>query len=505
MLRWMKNKFRRIEISIQMKLIVVFLVTIAVLFGVNLYIYSNLNEMMVQIEKVYASNTELNELQNILTRVQNDMTEYLNFRQTDQMENYYRDITEYDELVEGLNDKIMDDELLLLEKNIRNMSVRYRTVSELAIKYRRGYDVEKYKENYEKATELYAYIGDHISCLNNKQFSHNSQNYQVLMDTMYRVEQLNQIIFILAGVLTTVLIIWMTQGIIQPLRKLAETANEVAEGNLDVPRIEVFANDEVGVVTKAFNKMVFSIQEYIRRLRQSMETEREMQEKELRMEAHLKDAQLKYLQAQINPHFLFNTLNAGAQLAMMEDAEKTYEYVQNVADFFRYSVKKDYGSVSLYEEIELVDNYIYIINVRFSGEVHFHKQIDKRFLKAAIPAMVLQPIVENCVNHGIRGIDWEGTILLSVYRDNNDICVSVRDNGIGMSREKIRQILSGKVKVSADNKNSNGIGLDNVMNRLTLFYGKEDILQIRSEGQNKGTEFIIRIPIEQEKAGESNV
>ena len=280
------------------------------------------------------------------------------------------------------------------------------------------------------------------------------------------------------------------------MRKLAETANEVAGGNLEVARIEVYANDEVGVVTKAFNKMVLSIQEYIKRLRQSMETERQMQEKELRMEAHLKDAQLKYLQAQINPHFLFNTLNAGAQLAMMEDAERTYEYVQNVADFFRYSVKKDYGSVSLYEEIELVDNYIYIINVRFSGEVHYSKQIDKRLVNASIPAMVLQPIVENCVNHGIRGIDREGKILLSVYRDNNDICVSVKDNGIGMSQDKIHQILSGSVQVSADNKDSNGIGLDNVIKRLALFYGKEDILQIQSDGINQGTEFIIRIPMQ---------
>ena len=150
--------------------------------------------------------------------------------------------------------------------------------------------------------------------------------------------------------------------------------------------------------------MVLSIQDYITRLRQSMETERQMQEKELRMEAHLKDAQLKYLQAQINPHFLFNTLNAGAQLAMMEDAEKTYEYIQNVADFFRYSVKKDYGSVSLEEEIKLVDHYIYIINVRFAGDIQYSKQIDNRLIKVSVPAMILQPLVENCVNHGIRGI-----------------------------------------------------------------------------------------------------
>ena len=98
MLRRLKNKLHKIEISIQMKLIAVFLIMTVVLFGVNVYIYSNLDEMMLQIEQVYASNTELNELQNILTLVQDDMTEYLNLRQTDSMENFYRDVTEYDKL-----------------------------------------------------------------------------------------------------------------------------------------------------------------------------------------------------------------------------------------------------------------------------------------------------------------------------------------------------------------------------------------------------------------------
>lgn len=492
-----RNKKRWLELSIQGKLIAVFLIMETVLLGVNGYVYSNFNEMMLQIEKVYASNTELNELNNMLTRVQNDITDYLNLRQTDSMENFYRDIAEYDRLVEKLNDRITDDELLLLEKNIRNLSKQYSQASEQTIKYRRGYEVEKYKESYEEVTELYTYISDYIYSLNNKQFSYNSQNYQVLMNAMRRVETLNQLIFILTGILTIVLIVWLTQGIIQPLRKLAETANEVAGGNLEVEPIQVYVNDEVGVVTKAFNKMVLSIQEYIDRLRASMETERQMQERELRMEAHLKDAQLKYLQAQINPHFLFNTLNAGAQLAMMEDAEKTYEYIQNVADFFRYTVKKDYGSVSLDEEIQLVDHYIYIINVRFSGDIHYSRQIDKRLVKASVPAMVLQPLVENCVNHGIRGIDREGRILLSVYRDNHIICVSVKDNGIGMSEEQIQQILSRTAQADTENKDSNGVGMDNVIHRLRLFFGKEDVMDIRSEGLNRGTEFILKIPLEE--------
>ena len=97
-----------------------------------------------------------------------------------------------------------------------------------------------------------------------------------------------------------------------------------------------------------------------------MEKEQALMERELLMEAHLKDARLKYLQSQVDPHFLFNTLNAGSQLAFLEGAKRTQDYVQKVADFFRYTISLKKEDVSLEEEIRMVDTYIYILNVRFS-------------------------------------------------------------------------------------------------------------------------------------------
>lgn len=230
-----------------------------------------------------------------------------------------------------------------------------------------------------------------------------------------------------------------------------------------------------------------------------MESESAMKEKELMMEAHLKDAQLKYLQAQINPHFLFNTLNAGAQLAMMEEAEKTYRYIQNVADFFRYNIKESRESVTLRQEIEIVDNYIYILNVRFSGEIHFRKHVDEELTDVLVPGMILQPIVENCINYGIRNIEWEGYIDLSVYREGDHICISIRDNGIGMSSEKIQKIMNSRLKETDLEQSSNGIGLDNVIGRLRLFFGMEEVMEITSAGENMGTEVAIFIPYEEKE------
>ena len=305
------------------------------------------------------------------------------------------------------------------------------------------------------------------------------------------------------------LVILVTKNITKPLHELSIAANKVSAGELEnTPEVKVHGKDEVGVVTVAFNQMVSSIPGYLTRLRDSMEKEQQLKEKEILMEAHLKDAQLKYLQAQINPHFLFNTLNAGSQLAMMEHADRTYDYVQNVAAFFRYNMTKN-DEVTLAQEIELVDIYIYILNVRFAGDIHFTKEIeDEGLLEVMLPGMILQPIVENAVNYGIRDIEREGHITLSVYRVDDNVCISIQDNGIGMSQELIEKVLRGeytglsekekneeKYEEKSGNKNKgNGIGLNNVFERLRLYFDGKNNVDIISSGKDQGTEVIITIP-----------
>ena len=236
------------------------------------------------------------------------------------------------------------------------------------------------------------------------------------------------------------------------------------------------------------SSMVVSIGRYIERIRESMEAERALKERELLMEGHLKDARLKYLQAQINPHFLFNTLNAGAQLAMMESADRTYDYIQKVAQFYRYNMKKSEETVTVAEEVEMVDSYIYILNVRFAGDIHYEKHIDESLLYTEMPGMILQPIVENCVNHGIREMGDRGVILLSLYEKEGRVCISVKDNGVGMSEEIIDKVMSGTYREEDMASGGNGVGMDNVISRMRLFTGNENVMTVQSRGKDMGTE-----------------
>ena len=144
-----------------------------------------------------------------------------------------------------------------------------------------------------------------------------------------------------------------------------------------------------------------------------------------------------------------------------------------MADFFRYNVKKGEEDATLEEELEAVDNYIYILNVRFAGDIHFSKKVECDVGNVRVPSMILQPVVENAVNHGIRNIDWEGHINLSVERWDDHIEISVLDNGLGMTREQIERVLSKKVHSSSGEGDSTGIGMNNVISRLELYYERD--------------------------------
>ena len=146
------------------------------------------------------------------------------------------------------------------------------------------------------------------------------------------------------------------------------------------------------------------------------------------------------------------------------------------------------------EEIEAVDNYVYILNVRFAGDIYFEKEVADGVEDVRLPSMILQPVVENAVNHGIRNVEWEGHIWLTVKRTEDIVHVTIRDNGQGMTPERIREVMEGKVRAGDSSNDTSGIGIDNVISRLELFFGRKNLLQIESGGPGQGTEVRISIP-----------
>lgn len=492
--KWMKNTYSG---SIKTKLISMYTLVVIIVFIVIVTVFYFINVSLKSINNVYSSNITTGELSTAIQNIQNNLYGYLNTRNAESLENYYRYEDEYRNMLEKLNDKNTDDKIFMLQKNIRGMSETYLEMSEMTIQEKRGRNVEKYKDYYEKSTEVYNYIKEYISLLNESQFEENSNNYLVLLGALKLSEFVSVVIIALICILSMTVLLLFVRNIINPLVSLARTADEIASGNLEAGLKDSELTDEVGIVTNAFNTMVRSLRHYVDQVKKRMEEERKLKEQQLLMENHLKDARLKYLQAQINPHFLFNCLNAGAQLAMLEDAERTSVFVQKMADFFRYNVKKMQDDATLKEEIEVVDNYIYIINVRYDGEIHYEKHIGIDDIRIRVPSMILQPIVENALNHGIRNIEGEKRIALYIVDDDDNIIIQVQDNGEGMEREQVQEIMENIKNEEQSNSDSTGIGLENVNKRLELYYKKENLFKIDSDGTMCGTTATIIIPKEE--------
>jgi len=177
---------------------------------------------------------------------------------------------------------------------------------------------------------------------------------------------------------------------------------------------------------------------------------------------------------------------------MLEGAERTGVFLENVADFFRYNVRKVEKDTTIQEELQLLDSYMYILNVRYLDEIKYEKECDKNFLNIRIPSMVLQPIVENAVTHGTQKVEDEGHIEIKVYKDDDKVMISIKDNGKGIDKLVAERIMAGE---NMHSESGTGIGLDNVRSRLCHYFNQDDVFMIREREDRRGTEVLLRLPI----------
>lgn len=488
--------YQKLHSTLRGRLILTFAATSAIIFLINIFLFFNINHALDRmIDRVFYTNVQISSLSDTLDSIQGKMTEYLSTKSTDSLGQFYESETAFHNTLDGLDVSGSDDEIQITLENIRNLSDSYLDACETTLAAKRGRNVPRYRENYDNATQIYSYLQSYIYSLNNRVLQTSSESYTLLRAMLRTLELVSMAVLAVITIVNLLITLTFIREATAPMKDLVAEAGEIGKGNFDVPALKVQSDDELGVVSLAFNEMVVSIRGYVDRLRESMENANRMKERELLMDTHLKEAELKYLQAQINPHFLFNTLNAGAQLSMMEGADRTYRYLQNVAAFFRSKTNREKQVTTLADEIALVDNYIYIINVRFSGAIAYEKHVDADLVNVSIPSMILQPIIENAINHGVRDIDWPAVITLSVYRTGDFITISVRDNGRGMNQEQIQAILSGNAPVRRKGDETNGVGLGNVVSRLQLFYNQEDVFDVTSAGEDKGSEVLLYIPM----------
>lgn len=291
------------------------------------------------------------------------------------------------------------------------------------------------------------------------------------------------IVFVILLIIFIVILInsYISFRVTNPIRELEKSVKELEEGNLDAD-IYMGGSYEVQHLGKSVQDMKFRI----KGLMQDIVNEHEEKRK----------SEFDSLQAQINPHFLYNTLDIIVWQIENEKQSEAVHTVTALARFFRLSLGKGKNIVTVKDEIDHVKNYLMIQHMRFKNKFDYEFDIAEDVLELPSLKLMLQPLVENAIYHGMEFMDGDGMIMVKAWREEDELYLSVADNGLGMTEDKVETILTGKS--ASGNGRGSGIGVKNVNERIKLYFGEAYGLTIDSE-PDEGTTVIIHLPAKDEK------
>ena len=266
------------------------------------------------------------------------------------------------------------------------------------------------------------------------------------------------IIFLFSLAFSSIITFIVITKILKPLIKL-ENHMQNFENNLREFHLSEKTGYEIQNLVEHFNVMVEKIK-------------------------YLREYEIKALHSQINPHFLYNTLDTIIWMAEFEDNEKVISITKSLANYFRLSLSNGHEKIPLKDEIMHTKEYLFIQKQRYEDKLSYFFNIeDESLLSIEVPKIIIQPIVENSIYHGIKNLSGNGIITIDVYRQNSTVNISVKDNGIGF--EKAKQFKKSK---------TGGVGFQNVDKRIKFYYGKNYGVFINKDNKTKGAEVIIKIP-----------
>lgn len=314
--------------------------------------------------------------------------------------------------------------------------------------------------------------------------------YDVMREGFARWQILS-IILILSAVGFSVVAAWsLSRSIYTPIKKLHDVTTTITKTDLQA----LMTSDNVDEITElgmSFNIMIGKIKDLL--------------DSKIKEQEDLKKAELRALQAQINPHFLYNTLDTIIWMAESKKTDQVIKIVSALSDFFRISLSKGMDWITIGEEVERVRSYLTIQKMRYSDILDFQIEVDQAVTENTILKLVLQPLVENALYHGIKNKRQGGTISVRAKRKGEDeILLEVADNGIGFLPEKLAKLRAELADDSGDIKLESGFGIGNVNKRIRLYYGKPYGLSVQSE-YTTGTRVTLVIPAKVEMARRQEV
>ncbi|MBU3113865.1 sensor histidine kinase [Clostridium lacusfryxellense] len=298
-----------------------------------------------------------------------------------------------------------------------------------------------------------------------------------------------------------VISIWIFRrggDMLKNMNKVSKNALVLAKGDWYAPDIEESNYYEINNVIVAFNTMKLNIKNDIKVLAEKSEIERNYILEKLHnaeKDKIIKETKLLALQMEINPHFLFNTLNTISRTALLQDSQATITLVEAISNIMRYSLRSEAASANLGDEIGALESYIQIQRLRFRTKLSFKLEVDPllKLEQIFIPPLILQPIVENSIMHGMASVTSGGRIKIRVYGNNKgSVFICIEDNGRGIDEVILKYIREGKPIPKS--RQSKSIGIENVLQRMEYFFGRKGLISFERL-LSQGTMVIIEIPL----------
>ena len=346
---------------------------------------------------------------------------------------------------------------------------------------------EDYVERMYAVMDQQDYLAEYALRLTQATLEQENTTYSSQATRLQRLPWLYFGLLAAAVALMLLLIRVLNRAVVQPLLRLAQASRSIAGGDYTGADLPVHSGDEVGQLTGTFNRMKHAMAEHLSTLNALHREE----VRNLALEKDLEHTRLEVLKSQVNPHFLFNTLNMISCMARLEDASTTDQMIVHLGSLFRHNLRTKQQEVTLEEELDGLEDYIYLQQMRFDGRITVEKKIEADPAAVRLPSFTLQPIVENAFSHGLKSCEEGGRILLRGWMQGRTLILTVADNGRGMTPAELDAL---QEKIAQSERTGRSIGLGNISRRITMLYPEGRMQVFSREGH--GT--VIRFEIPQE-------
>ena len=346
---------------------------------------------------------------------------------------------------------------------------------------------EDYVERMYAVMDQQDYLAEYALRLTQATLEQENTTYSSQATRLQRLPWLYFGLLAAAVALMLLLIRVLNRAVVQPLLRLAQASRSIAGGDYTGADLPMHSGDEVGQLTGTFNRMKHAMAEHLSTLNALHREE----VRNLALEKDLEHTRLEVLKSQVNPHFLFNTLNMISCMARLEDASTTDQMIVHLGSLFRHNLRTKQQEVTLEEELDGLEDYIYLQQMRFDGRITVEKKIEAYPAAVRLPSFTLQPIVENAFSHGLKSCEEGGRILLRGWMQGRTLILTVADNGRGMTPAELDAL---QEKIAQSERTGRSIGLGNISRRITMLYPEGRMQVFSREGH--GT--VIRFEIPQE-------